>query len=83
MFAGLKILKNIPGSLVFDIRSFAWDDWGYPQLLFLQGLSDLRIAELDKRPWRFSITSNSEVSGRLGMCEAKSPRHVQNPLSDK
>ena len=31
---------------VFYIRSLTWDEWSYPQLLLLWGLSDPRIAEL-------------------------------------
>ena len=66
--------------IVFAIRSLAWDEWSYPQLLRLWRLSDWRIAELWSRPRCFSIKLHikTQVFDRLGMSDGKSPRHGQN-----
>ena len=54
-----------------------------PFLLLLWGLSDPRIAELLEMTRSFTIKLHSEtqVAGRVGMSEGRSPRHAQNPLS--
>ena len=53
-----------------------------PFLLLFWGLSHPRIADLREMPRSFSIKLQSEtqVSGRLGMFEGRSPRHAQNPF---
>ena len=54
-----------------------------PFLLLFWGISDPMIAEMREMPRSFIIKLNrgTQVSGRLGMSGARSPRHAQNPFS--
>ena len=72
---------------MFDIRSLTWDEWSYPEGIILPIVTMGTIRPEDsgaaQMPRSFSIKLHSEtqVSGRLGMSEGRSPRHAQNPLS--
>ena len=66
---GLGVVRPLTtGNIAFNIRSPTWDEWSYPKLLLLCGLSDPRITEVCERPRCFSIKLHSEtqVSERLG-----------------
>ena len=53
---------------VFHIMFLTWDDWSYPQLLLLWGISDRRIAEPLKK------TGSMDVWAYLGVNPLDMPR---------